>query len=227
VSVLFKILLAEGNVQLRTLIKALIETRKYIIVCGEANNGMQAISKTVNLKPDLVVLDFAMSGLNGLQLGTQLSKTYPDLPIILHTFYGFAEIISQAQKAGIREVITKGESGNALLEAIDRNLSKDKRPGSLPLLDIAPDDSEPKESECGLMRAGARVVGRRKNCDVYRKNNQAGDCGKASQACGPSRTREGANKYSWGRAALSRNSDRKHLDRPGRQRSEVERGRSG
>jgi DNA-binding NarL/FixJ family response regulator len=83
-----KILLAEGNVQLRTLIKALIETRKDFTVCGEANNGVEAISKTVQLKPDLVILDFAMNGLNGLQVGSQLSKTFPDLPIILHTFHG-------------------------------------------------------------------------------------------------------------------------------------------
>lgn len=144
---MFKILLAEGNVQLRTLIKALIETREDFTVCSEANNGVEAISKTVNLNPDLVVLDFAMGGLNGLQVGAQLSKTFPTLPIILHTFYGFPEMISQAKKAGIREVVTKGEPGNALLDAIDRSLNKGERLGTLPLLDIASDDSEPsKES---------------------------------------------------------------------------------
>jgi DNA-binding NarL/FixJ family response regulator len=145
VSVLFKILLAEGNVQLRTLIKALIETRKDFTVCGEANDGVEAISKTVALKPDLVVLDFAMGGLNGLQVGTQLSKTFPDLPIILHTFYGFPEMILQAKKAGIREVVPKGESGNVLLDAIDRSLNKGERPRDLPILDIAPDDSGPRK----------------------------------------------------------------------------------
>jgi DNA-binding NarL/FixJ family response regulator len=106
----------------------------------------RVISKIIKLKPDLVILDFAMSGLNGLQVGAQISKTYPELPIILHTFYGFAEMISQAKKAGIREVVTKGESGNALLDAIDRCLNKGDRPGTLPLLHIASDDSEqPKE----------------------------------------------------------------------------------
>jgi CheY-like chemotaxis protein len=142
---MFKILLAEGNVQLRTLIKALIETRKDLTVC-EANDGVEAISKTIKLKPDLVILDFAMGGLNGLQVGDQLSKTYPELPIILHTFHGFSEMISQAKKVGIREVVTKGESGNALLDAIDRNLNKRERPGTLPPLDIPSDDCEqPKE----------------------------------------------------------------------------------
>jgi DNA-binding NarL/FixJ family response regulator len=143
---MFKILVAEGNVRLRTLIKGLIETRKDFTVCGEASNGIEAISKTVQLKPDLVMLDFAMEGLNGLQVGDQLSKTYPELPIILHTFHGFAEMISQAKKVGIREVVSKGASGNALLEAIDRSLGKSERPGNLPMLDIASDDvGESKE----------------------------------------------------------------------------------
>ena len=117
---MLKILLAEGNVQLRKLIKALVETRGDFVVCGEANDGVEAITKTVKLKPDVVILDFAMTGLNGLQVGTQLSNTYPDLPIILHTFHAFNEMISEAKKAGIREVVSKGEHGNVLLEAIDR-----------------------------------------------------------------------------------------------------------
>ena len=117
---MLKILLAEGNVQLRKLIKALVETRSDFVVCGEANDGVEAITKTVKLKPDVVILDFAMTGLNGLQVGTQLSNIDPDLPIILHTFHAFSEMISQAKKSGIREVVSKGEHGNDLLEAIDR-----------------------------------------------------------------------------------------------------------
>jgi DNA-binding NarL/FixJ family response regulator len=148
-STMFTILLAEGaegNVQLRTLIKALIETRKDFIICGEANNGVEAISKTVQLKPDLVILDSAMNGLNGLQVGSQLSKTFPDLPIILHTFHGFSEMISQAQKSRIREVVSKGESDNALLDAIDRSLNKSDRIGTPPILNVASDNvAESKE----------------------------------------------------------------------------------
>lgn len=139
---MFKILLAEGNVQLRALVKALIETRKDFTVCAEAHNGVEAISKTVQLKPDLVVLDFAMYGLNGLQVGEQLSKAFPQLPIILHTFHGFTEMILQARKSGIREVVSKGESGNALLAAIDRSLNKSERPASIPIIDIAHDGGE-------------------------------------------------------------------------------------
>ena len=138
---MFKILLADDNVKIRTLTKALIETRKDFTVCGEANDGVEAISKAIKLKPDLVIVDFAMGLLNGLQVGTRLSKTLPDLPIILHSVYGFTAMVSEAKKAGIREVVTKGESGNALLDAIDRCLNKGERPGTL-LLDIESSDGE-------------------------------------------------------------------------------------
>jgi DNA-binding NarL/FixJ family response regulator len=142
---MFRILLADDNVKIRTLTKALIETRKDFTVCGEASDGVEAVSKAVNLKPDLVIVDFAMGLLNGLQVGAQLSKTLPDLPIILHSVYGFTAMVSEAKKAGIREVVTKAESGDALLDAIDRCLNKSERPGTL-LLDIESTDGEqPKE----------------------------------------------------------------------------------
>ena len=127
------------------LTKALIETRKDFTVCCEASDGVEAISKAVELKPDLVIVDFAMGLLNGLQVGTRLSKTLPDLPIILHSVYGFTAMVSEAKKAGIREVVTKAESGDALLDAIDRCLSKSERPGTLLLDTESTDGEQPKE----------------------------------------------------------------------------------
>jgi CheY-like chemotaxis protein len=60
-----KILLVDGNTKLRALTKALIETKKDWLV-SEAANGYDAIVEVAKSKPDLVVLDFAMPGLNGL-----------------------------------------------------------------------------------------------------------------------------------------------------------------
>jgi DNA-binding NarL/FixJ family response regulator len=136
--------LAEGNVRLRKLIKALIETRSEFLYAVK-QNGVEAISKAVKLKPDVVILDFAMTGLNGLQVGTQLSNTYPDLRIILHTFHAFSEMISQARKSGIQEVVSKGEHGNTLPEAIDRCGKNDSAKQSTPTVSTRQNDqpSEP------------------------------------------------------------------------------------
>src|ERR1700742_2026408 len=140
-----KVLLAEGNLKIRSLLKSLIETREDFRVCGEAKDGVDAISQTVKLKPDVVVLDFAMSGLNGLQVGAQLSKTFPEIGIVLHTFHAFEEMVSQAKKAGIQEVVSKGAHGGALLEAIERCSKKKPQQTTLSTPDISiKDEGQPK-----------------------------------------------------------------------------------
>lgn len=85
-------------------------------------DGDDAVQKSLEFKPDLVVLDFAMTGLNGLQTAAKILAVQPGLPIILHTFYGFDAMIDEAKKVGIRHVVDKAEHGNALLDAIEKHL---------------------------------------------------------------------------------------------------------
>jgi CheY-like chemotaxis protein len=118
-----RILLADGNDKLRSLVRAVIETRDGWSVC-EAKDGHDAVSKALELKPDLVVLDFAMGGLNGLQAAATIIAACPNLPTILYTFYDFPQMVVEAKKVGIREVVCKGESGDRLLEAIEKHLER-------------------------------------------------------------------------------------------------------
>jgi CheY-like chemotaxis protein len=141
------ILLAEGNVQMRLLSKQLIETKEGWKVT-EAVDGYDAITKVAQLKPDLVVLDFAMPGLNGLQTAEKITSAFPNLPVILYTFYGFNAMVAEAKKHGIREVIDKTESGDRLLEAIQKHLPATQQPLSLPatesLQDVGGKEEPPK-----------------------------------------------------------------------------------
>jgi DNA-binding NarL/FixJ family response regulator len=121
---LARILIADGNEIIRKLLKALIEGHEGWSVCGEALDGHGAVANTAELKPDLVILDLAMSGLNGLQAARQISKTFPTLPILLHTLHNFPEMVEEAKKFGIRQVVGKNESGDRLLSAIEANLGE-------------------------------------------------------------------------------------------------------
>jgi CheY-like chemotaxis protein len=116
-----KILLAECNAKIRLLTKSLIETRDGWLVT-EAMDGHDAIAKVAKLRPDLVVLDFAMPVLNGFETAARISKHFPNLPIILYTFYGFEAMSTEAKKHGIREVVDKTASGDILLETIARHI---------------------------------------------------------------------------------------------------------
>jgi DNA-binding NarL/FixJ family response regulator len=135
---LAKILLAERHLKLRLLVKALIETREGWKVCGEVADGLEAVQKTLELKPDLVILDFAMSGLNGLEAAARILAAHPKMPVILHTFYGFEVMVAEAKKVGVSEVVGKGESGERLLAAIEKHLGN-----AGPVFDAAPAVSGP------------------------------------------------------------------------------------
>jgi len=79
-------------------------------VCGDAVDGADAITKAVQLRPDLIILDFAMPVLDGMRAAEEISKLLPGVPIILHTMYG-SEVSSEAAKHGVARVVEKAKSG--------------------------------------------------------------------------------------------------------------------
>ena len=114
-----QILLADDNQVILQLLRRLIESHAGWQVCGEAATGQEALAKAIELKPDLLVLDFAMPGLNGLQVAEQISRACPNLPIILHTIHDFPEMIAEAKRVGIREVVSKGDTAARLLDTME------------------------------------------------------------------------------------------------------------
>jgi DNA-binding NarL/FixJ family response regulator len=143
---LAQILLADDNKVILQLLRRLIESHAGWQVCGEASNGQQALAKALELKPDMMVLDFAMPGLNGLQVAAEISRTCPSLPMILHTIHDFPEMISEAKKVGIREVVSKTDASARLMDVMERILqekSTSAAPGAL----ISPPQAEPGSAE--------------------------------------------------------------------------------
>ena len=78
-------------------------------ICGDAVDGREAIEKAAKLEPDLVILDFAMPRLNGLQAASEIRKLLPGVPIVMFTLYG-SQINAESQKQGIFRVVNKTES---------------------------------------------------------------------------------------------------------------------
>jgi DNA-binding NarL/FixJ family response regulator len=123
---MIRILVADGSEVVRKLLKLLIESRQGWQVCGEALDGEEALRKAAELKPDAVILDLAMAGLNGLFAAREISKILPTTPILLHTVNNIPAVVAEARKFGIRRVIGKGADGDILLNAIQEEL--DARP---------------------------------------------------------------------------------------------------
>jgi two-component system, chemotaxis family, chemotaxis protein CheY len=84
-------------------------------VCGEAENGKDAIKKAQELRPDLIVLDLSMPVMNGFDAARILKRLMPTVPLIMYSAFGdrFAE--HQAQLIGISEVVSKSEHASVLI----------------------------------------------------------------------------------------------------------------
>ena len=127
-----RILIADGSDIVRKMLKLLLESHAGWTVCGEAVDGNEALVQARELKPDVVILDLAMSGMNGLFVSREILKTMPTVAILLHTVNNIPAVVAEAKKYGIRRVIGKGEDGDRLLNAIQEEL--DARPKGLAAL---------------------------------------------------------------------------------------------
>lgn len=76
-------------------------------VCGEAEDGRQAIEEAEQLRPDLIVLDFSMPVMDGIQAAKALRLILPDVPIILYTAHASSVLENDAFAAGITSVVSK------------------------------------------------------------------------------------------------------------------------
>jgi two-component system response regulator AlgR len=117
-----RILIADDHESVLRRVRAMLESHPDWKVCGDAVNGREAVRKAVELRPDLVVLDWAMPELNGLNAADQIRSLLPGVPIVLHTLYG-SQVGVEAKKHAICRVAEKAKSG-ALVTAVEECLAR-------------------------------------------------------------------------------------------------------
>jgi DNA-binding NarL/FixJ family response regulator len=129
-----QILIADDSTTVRRILKMFLQEREDIKVCGEAANGFEAVEKAKMLRPDLVLLDLAMPGMNGAAAASVLKKMMPEMHIIVFTM--FSENIGRAMTdaIGVDLVLSKPDGMKALVEALDKLLNttdlREKGPGA-------------------------------------------------------------------------------------------------
>lgn len=113
------VLLVDDNSLVRRTLRRIFETSGFE-VCGELGDGNQAVKEAPILKPDLIVLDLSMPGLNGLEAAPLLRRLLPDVPIILFTIYPSVAIQRNAQIAGVTSVISKDREISYLVSEAEK-----------------------------------------------------------------------------------------------------------
>jgi two-component system, chemotaxis family, chemotaxis protein CheY len=117
------ILVVDDNASIRFLIRSLLENTGYA-VCGEAEDGADAIEKAKQLKPDLICLDLSMPRMNGAEAASVLKRLMPAVPIILFTMHEDSLGQSLARAVGVDKVLGKPDGMSRLTESIAELLSR-------------------------------------------------------------------------------------------------------
>jgi DNA-binding NarL/FixJ family response regulator len=91
-------------------------------ITGEAGDGSEAIQKAVEIKPDLILLDFSMPNMNGIEAASVLKKILPFSRIVVFTMFDDALGSRLASAVGVDLVIPKAEGLGGLVKAVDRLL---------------------------------------------------------------------------------------------------------
>lgn len=111
------VLLADDHQIFRQGLRVLLERERFDVV-GEAADGREAVQLAERLKPDVVVLDFVMPMLNGLDAATQIHKVSPNTRTILLTMYTEDQYVLEALRAGLRGYVIKTQAAADLVRAI-------------------------------------------------------------------------------------------------------------
>ena len=112
-----RVLLVDDSSVLRRALRSLLENHD-CQVCGEAANGREALAKLAAVSPDVVVMDYQMPVMNGLEAACEIRKRAPELPILMVSTFLTPELSKTAQKVGVKGACSKANI-DCLVHAVE------------------------------------------------------------------------------------------------------------
>ena len=104
-----RILIADDSSPVRSGLRTLLGLNADWQVCGEAVDGVDAVEKAYQLAPDLILMDFSMPQMDGVQAARKIAESGTDIPILLVTLNLSPQLMELARNAGLRGAISKSE----------------------------------------------------------------------------------------------------------------------
>jgi DNA-binding NarL/FixJ family response regulator len=102
-----RFLIVDDSELVRKSLRTVLQANPDWEICGEAADGMTAVELFKELHPNVVILDFQMPGINGIETARRMSEIAPAVPIVLFTQHASSDLEKHAREVGIRSVVSK------------------------------------------------------------------------------------------------------------------------
>ena len=118
-----RIVIADDHEIVRQGVRRLLQSRPEWEICGEAENGRQAVSLAQALNPDAIIMDISMPLMNGLEATSEISTLNANIRVLILTMHEPADVAEPARKMGARGLVMKSDAGRHLISALECVLS--------------------------------------------------------------------------------------------------------
>jgi DNA-binding NarL/FixJ family response regulator/signal transduction histidine kinase len=113
-----RVLVVDDHAMARQGIRAMLQTSRGVEVIGEAENGAQAVDQAINLRPDVILMDWQMPDVDGLEGLRRLHVSTPEIPVVILTTFQTEQTVTAALAAGARGFLLKDAKAEDLLAVV-------------------------------------------------------------------------------------------------------------
>jgi DNA-binding NarL/FixJ family response regulator len=113
-----RVLIVDDHAFIRRGVQTILHPYPEWEFCGEAENGKDAIRLADELKPEIIIMDVSMPGLNGIEATRAIRKSHPEIKVVLLTLHESAELLRSAFRAGARGYLLKTDAEQELVKAL-------------------------------------------------------------------------------------------------------------
>jgi len=114
-----RVLVVDDHAVIRRGVQQILRAFPEWELCGEADSGQEAVRLAEALKPDIIIMDVSMPGLNGLEASRVIHGILPNIKILLLTLHSSPELVRTAFRVGVRGYVLKSDAEQELVRALN------------------------------------------------------------------------------------------------------------
>jgi len=114
-----RVLIVDDHAVVRRGVRALLQPSQNWEICGEAENGEDAIRLAQDLKPEIIIMDLSMPVMNGLQATRAIRQSLPEIKVVLFSLHTSSELVRSIFMAGAQGYVLKSDAETDLITALE------------------------------------------------------------------------------------------------------------